>query len=86
MKPTANGEYPLRLDQWNDDCGDVLWYCWRDGEWLEEAPYVGSPMDLGQTVECHTASDQPAARFNVGGWPGYHTHYLPLPNAPARPD
>ncbi|MEF2553223.1 hypothetical protein VQ042_17980 [Aurantimonas sp. A2-1-M11] len=76
------------LDDWHEDLGDVLWWCWRDGEWLGEAPYVGSPLDCGLTVECITQAengDTPAARFNVGGWPGYHTHWSPIPlPAPSR--
>lgn len=74
------------LDDWHEDCGDVLWWCWREGEWLGEAPYCGSPLDLGHTVECITHAqngEAPAARFTVGGWPGYHTHWSPVPRASA---
>jgi hypothetical protein len=56
-----------------------------------EPPYVGSPNDLGFTVEAHTTTrvitqmdqehdPEPVIhRINVGGWPGYHTHWTPLP-------
>lgn len=78
---------PFPADQWHESHGDVLWWCWRDGDWLAEAPYVGTPLDLGHTVECHTHAqkgDRPAARFMVGGWPGYHTHWTRIaqPGAP----
>jgi len=73
--------------EWRQDMGDVLW--WKLP--ITEAPYVGSPIDLGVTVEAHTKlmtqvnqSEAPAiARFNVGGWPGYHTHFMPLPVPPS---
>ncbi|MEB3421762.1 hypothetical protein ACFSDD_17635 [Salipiger marinus] len=79
---------PRPLDEWHEDRGDVLWWCWRDGAWLGEPPYVGTPLDLGHTVECHThaeTGEAPAARFMVGGWPGYHTHWTPLPTQPYAP-
>lgn len=61
---------------WSEEDGDVLWWCWRDGGWLGEAPYVGSPLDLGYTVEIHARdTEHKMTRMNVGGWPGYHTHW-----------
>jgi hypothetical protein len=33
-------ERPRLLEDWNDDVGDVLWWCFP----IEEPPYVGSPM------------------------------------------
>lgn len=72
------------LSEWTEDDGDVLW--WRFP--VTEAPYVGSPRCLGHTVEAWTQdSPEPrvAARFMVGGWPGYHTHWTPLPPIPAEP-
>lgn len=58
-----------------------------EGRWKGEPPYVGSPNDVGFTVEAHTRiitqSNQEQAptiaRINAGGWPGYHTHWSPLP-------
>ena len=80
---------PRTLDEWSEEKGDVIWWCWRDGAWLGEAPYFGSPLDLGQTVECHTHrenGDEPAARFMVGGWPDYHTHWTPMVPMPKHPE
>lgn len=80
----ADPTYARPLSSWREEDGDVLWWCWGwDAErWLDEAPYVGSPLDIGQTVELHTHKEQPAARISVGGWPGYHTHWTPLPPRP----
>tara|TARA_R110000744_G_scaffold344217_1_gene449485 strand:+ start:255 stop:512 length:258 start_codon:yes stop_codon:yes gene_type:complete len=80
---------PRKLDDWHEEIGDVLWWCWRDGDWLGESPYVGSPLDLGYTVECHTHAkngDTPAARFDVAGWPDYHTHWTPMIPRPKSPE
>ena len=79
---------PRNLDDWHEDKGDVIWWCCRDGGWLGESPYIGSPLDLGQTVECITHAqngDTPAARFMVGGWPGYHAHWTPMLPQPIHP-
>jgi hypothetical protein len=61
------------LDEWHDDMGDVLWWKFP----VTEPPYCGSPLSLGHTVEVH-AHDGLKARFEVGGWPGYHTHFTPI--------
>lgn len=69
------------LEEWTEEDGDVLW--WRFP--VNEAPWVGSPLNLGHTVECHTQDSlkpRMAARFMVGGWPGYHTHWTPIPPVP----
>jgi hypothetical protein len=78
---------PKQLDEWHEDMGDVLWWCWRDGAWLGEAPYVGSPLDLGQTVEIELRTNQGefVHQHDVGGWPGYHTHWTLLPSQPSEP-
>jgi hypothetical protein len=94
---------PRPIDEYHEDMGPVLWWCWehvpviRDGvpevesRWLGEPPYVGSPNDLGFTVEAHTTTrvitqsnqehdPEPVIhRIHAGGWPGYHTHWTPLP-------
>ncbi|EDQ33916.2 hypothetical protein HPDFL43_05665 [Hoeflea phototrophica DFL-43] len=74
------------IEEWHEDMGQKLWWCLRGSAWLDEAPYVGSPLDCGLTVECNTRAEQPAARFNVGGWPGYHTHFTDMPERPETPE
>lgn len=62
------------LSEWTEGDGDVLW--WRFP--IEEPPYCGSPLDLGQTVEVafrQHGETEKVRRFQVGGWPGYHTHW-----------
>lgn len=50
-----------------------------------EPPYVGSPNSLGFTVEGelllrqHRQNRKRKIAMMVGGWPGYHTHWTPLP-------
>ncbi|TJW46345.1 MAG: hypothetical protein E5X65_36590, partial [Mesorhizobium sp.] len=82
--PVAAVPTGLRLaDEWSEDDGNVLW--WRFP--IEEAPYVGSPLDLGHTVEVEVRAHgvEKLMRVNVGGWPGYHTHWHPLPAPLAAP-
>ena len=74
---------PRPLDEWHEDYGSVLWWKFP----IEEPPYVGTPNDLGQTVEVSIRAygvDE-VMRTNVGAWPGYHTHWtrIPLPPEPA---
>lgn len=81
---------PRPISEYHEDMGNVLWWCWRDGAWLGEPPYVGSPGDCGFEVLVHVNVqtiidvDLPATeiRHHVGGWPGYHTHFTPLPPMP----
>jgi hypothetical protein len=77
----AGGGVPARpLSEWSEEDGDVLW--WRFP--IDEPPYVGSPLDEGQTVELVFRSIATGAivhRHQVGGWPGYHTHWSPIPRA-----
>lgn len=70
----------FRLDEWNESCGDVMWWTFP----VEEAPYVGSPLDTGLVVEVSVAIVNGGKKMTqmVGGWPGYHTHWTPLPEAP----
>lgn len=78
---------PFPASWWSEDDGDVLWWCWKDGAWLGEPPYVGSPLDLGYTVELHARdAKHHMHRMNVGGWPGYHTHWTRLPPMPPAPE
>lgn len=64
------------LSEWNEDVGDVLWWKFP----LEEPPYCGTPLDMGQTVEvsARAVNIDKLMRFTVGGWPGYHTHWTPI--------
>lgn len=63
--------------EWHEDIGPVLWWKFP----IAEPPYVGTPLDLGQSVEvtvrCYGAADK-MMRVNVGGWPDYHTHWTPI--------
>jgi hypothetical protein len=70
---------PRPRSEYREEMGDVLW--WRFP--IEEAPYCGNPNDLGMTVEMRHYvggnGDIKTVRTDVGGWPGYHTHWTPLP-------
>lgn len=61
------------IDDYHEDMGDVLWWKFP----IEEAPYVGRPTDLGHTVEVTLRGHDldKLMRGQVGGWPGYHTHF-----------
>jgi hypothetical protein len=57
---------------WHEDYGPVLWWLWP----IEQPPYVGSPLDLGFTVEIDVAANSSCGgyaggthRMRVGGWP-----------------
>lgn len=76
------------IAEYHEDMGPVLWWKFP----IEEAPYVGSPNDCGRTigvsVSVGTAVGWPVARegenaqmthYDIGGWPGYHTHFTPIP-------
>jgi hypothetical protein len=69
---------PRPLAEWHEDIGDVLWWKFP----IDEPPYVGSPLDLGKTVNVRTYG--PTGKLlgehdvQVGGWPGYHTHWTPI--------
>lgn len=63
---------PRPYHEWHEDIGPVVWWMWP----IEEAPYVGSPLDCGHTVELGlnlAASDGSREagkmRMSVGGWP-----------------
>lgn len=83
MSETEEKNLPRPASWWSEEDGDVLWWCWRDGSWLGEAPYVGSPLDLGQEVLMRATGKTKS--FFVGGWPGYHTHWTRLPDLPPEP-
>lgn len=76
------------LEEWYEEIGDVLWWVFDEDGNPTEAPWVGSPLDLGQTVELYAGQgphkNPLLFRGHVGGWPGYHTHWTPIP-MPASP-
>jgi hypothetical protein len=70
------------LSDWHEDFGPVLWWCFP----VREPPYVGTPLDAGLPVEVvirDSVRDYTYTR-HVGGWPGHHTHWTPLPEPPER--
>jgi hypothetical protein len=76
------------LEEWHEDMGPKLWWKFP----IEEPPYVGSPLDLGITVEAHVRlisqldqdHEPEIVRRSLGGWPGYHTHFtdIAIPRVP----
>lgn len=36
---------PRPLDDYHEDYGFVTWWTWRDGAWLGEPSWIGSPHD-----------------------------------------
>lgn len=85
----AAPEVARPLAEWSEDHGDVVWWVFDADGNPTEAPWVGSPVCLGQTVELHAGQgphkDPLLFRGHIGGWPGYHTHWTPLPATPALP-
>lgn len=77
---------PRPIAEYHEDMGPVLWWKFP----IDESPYVGGPNDLGHTVESemilrrHGKREiKKQIRAQVGGWPGYHTHFTALPIARA---
>ena len=73
------------LSEWHEDFGDVLWWKFP----IEEAPWVGTPLTIGPNTSIRLElNGEPihASVRPIGGWPGYHTHWTPLPAAPAEPE
>ena len=70
---------PRHISEWHEDIGPVLW--WTNP--ITESPYAGSPLDLGHTVQvdlrssCHVTKSMTT---DIGGWPGYHEWWTPLPD------
>lgn len=73
--------------EWNEDVGDVLWWFVDSDGNPTEPPYVGTPLDLGHTVQCvmtHYVGGcnevkETESKMQVGGWPGYHQFWSPIP-------
>jgi len=78
---------PRPFCDWHEDLGDVLW--WRMP--IEEAPYVGSPLDHGRIAEGTINFPKKVGNawpFSApyGGWPfdetdERHLWWTPLPDA-----
>jgi hypothetical protein len=68
---------PRPFSEYHEDMGNVLWWKFP----IEEPPYCGSPLDLGHPI-CVTVNGTDSF-YNIGGWPGYHTHFTPLPDVEA---
>jgi hypothetical protein len=68
------------LEEWHEDDGPALWWKFP----LTEPPYVGTPLDCPQVLTV-TINKMVISECTFGGWPGYHTHWTPLPPAPAEP-
>lgn len=75
--------------EYDPSMGPVLWWKFP----ITEPPYVGAPDDCGMTVEVdirHYVGGEgevktTSARTDVGGWPGYHTHFtlISFPTPPS---
>lgn len=65
------------LAEWTEEDGPVLWWKFP----VTEPPYVGTPNDSGQVVDVtiKACDTDKLMRTHVGGWPGYHTHWTPIP-------
>lgn len=71
MRPDPNDPFQsYRFEDWHEDIGDVLWWLLP----VSEAPYVGSPRDLGRGVFVTLQIGvemvaEGASLGNTGGWP-----------------
>ncbi len=74
-KPALDQARPL--DEWTEEDGNVLWWVFP----ITEAPYCGSPLDVGRTCEItlRLVGEEHVRHTDIGGWPGYHTHWTPIP-------
>ena len=76
---------PSTYCDWHEGVGDVLW--WRIP--ISEPPYVGSPLDLGQTIAIELRiGGKPFVQEvrDFGGWPftgadRAQLWWTPLPDA-----
>lgn len=64
---------PRPFHEWHEDHGDVIWWLWP----IEEAPWIGTPLDIGRTVSFDITVQigfdvyevQPEKAGDTGGWP-----------------
>jgi hypothetical protein len=75
------------LKDWTEEIGPVLWWAFP----VVEPPYVGTPLDIGKDILVQVRTDLSQKehqlqhmRVSIGGWPGYHTHWTPLPPVPTH--
>ncbi len=78
--PSITGWKPTHarpISEYHEDMGNVLWWKFP----INEPPYCGTPLDCGRAVEVTLSAHRvdKMMRANIGGWPGYHTHFTPLP-------
>lgn len=47
LRPVVVDETPIAkpLSEWHEDHGDGVWFTWRDGQWLGEPAWIGTPLD-----------------------------------------
>jgi len=83
-KARAEDMKPRPESEWSESDGDVLWWKFP----VTEAPWVGTPLDLGRPIEITIRDSVRDYTYtqSFGGWPGYHTHWTPLPEIPEQPD
>ena len=69
------------LSEWTEDDGPVLWWKFP----IAEPPYVGTPLDSGFPVEMTIRDSVRTYTYtqHFGAWPGYHTHWTPIPMPPS---
>lgn len=86
---------PRPISEYHEDMGSVLWwkfpinespYCGTPNDLGHEVIIQPSIALHIQTSETDEDKDDPSfdlagepKRFHVGGWPGYHTHWTPVP-------
>lgn len=69
------------LAEWHEDMGPVLWWAFP----ISEAPYIGTPLDVARQHELKLDGTVIGKFDTHTGWPGYHTHWTPLPPLPLQP-
>ncbi len=71
------------LAEWREEMGDVMWWWFNEDGQVAEAPWVGSPSDLGiaTSITVQTALGAPQVHtVYIGGWADIYTHFTPLPD------
>lgn len=63
------------IAEWTEETGPVLWWKFP----IDEPPYVGTPLDLPTSIKLTVNGRHVLGHADIGGWPGYHTHWTPIP-------